>query len=394
MTPSRLDRAARSGSRPVRAARGIALGVLFLLLLSLVLSTCTTLRDFAPGEQAPPAVAAERWPQAEEAFRRDRFWLGGDGASSVPLGGDRVLWLFGDSLIGDGKSRDRRQSLVVRNTVAIQNGLDPSSAAVAFSWKTRAGKPEAFFPSKGETWYWPGSGVLVRGRLLVFLMEISPAPGELGFDASGWAAVLVENPGDEPGSWRMTSLDVPGNRFRVVVGSACCFVEGGHLYAFGADASSLGAFLVRWTLEAAASGDLGRPEWWAGKGGWVAQEKLARAPEPLFRDAQMEFTVHREPALGRYVAVQTGSFTDHCLVLRSSRSLTGPWSAKKGFYCPEEPGGVLVYAGKAHPGLAGADLVCTLATNSLDADRVLGDDRLYFPVFVRGTYRLAENRPH
>lgn len=392
MTPPGLDNAARPGKRPVRAARRIAPGVLFVLALSFVLSTCTTLGDFFPEGQNLPAVAAHRWPQAEEAFRHDRFWLGGDGAYSVPLGGERVLWLFGDSFIGDGKSRDRRRALVVRNTVAIQNGLDPSSAAVTFSWKTGAGKPEAFFPAKGEDWYWPGSGVLVQGRLLVFLMEIAPAPGELGFDARGWAAVLVANPGDEPGSWRMTSLAVPENPFRVIVGSACCFVEGGHLYAFGADASSRGAFLVRWGLEAAARGDLGRPEWWAGKDGWVAQGTLAHAPEPLFKDAQMEFTVHREPALGRYVAVQTGSFTDHCLVFRSSRSLTGPWSAKKPFYCPEGQGGVLVYAGKAHPGLAGADLVCTLATNSLDAERLLGDDRLYFPVFVRATYCAAKDR--
>jgi hypothetical protein len=371
---------------PEKRPRRAAPGVLLLFILTFFLCTCASLKDAGPG-QPPVAVQALRWPQAEEAFRHDRGWLGGDGAYSVVLGGGRVLWLFGDSFIGDGQSRDRHHSLVVRNAVAIQKGPDPASAKVQFFWKTRAGKPEAFFPAQGETWFWPGSGIMVQGRLLVFLMEIAPAQGALGFEPRGWAAALVPNPADEPGAWSMATLRVPGNPYGVIVGSACCLVEGDFLYTFGADARSHGAYLVRWKLADAARGDLHAPEWWTGKGGWVVQDKLYRMPEPLFRDAQMEFTVHYEPALGRYVEVQTGSFTDHCLVLRWSRSLTGPWSEGKRFYCPDGDEGLLVYAGKAHPGLIGGDLICTLAKNSLDPERLLDDDSLYYPVFIRGTYR-------
>jgi hypothetical protein len=66
-------------------------------------------------------------------------------------------------------------------------------------------------------------------------------------------------------------------------------------------------------------------------------------------------------------------------------NLTGPWSEKKSLYCPRGTEGdpVLFYAGKAHPCLKGADLVCTYAVNSLDEHRVLKNHDLYYPVFVR-----------
>jgi hypothetical protein len=359
-------------------------GAAIFLLLALILCACPSRKE---PEHTSVEIEARRWPQAEEAFRHDRFWLGGDGAYSVVLGQDRVLWLFGDSFIGDGKTRDRRRALIVRNSVAIQKGLDPSAATVRFSWGTRGGKPDAFFPNPGKNWYWPGSGILIEGRLLLFLMEIAPSQGGLGFEPRGWGAVLIPNPRSNPPAWRVARLKVPGNPFGVIVGSACCLTEGGYLYVFGADSRSHGAYLVRWPVADAARGDLKAPEWLAKGKGWVAQDRLAGIPAPLFRDAQMEFTVHYEPSLKRYVEVQTGSFTDHCLVFRLSDSLVGAWPDGSRFFCPGGTQGLLVYAGKAHPGLGGGDLVCTMAMSSLDPGRLLDEDGLYYPVFVRGAYR-------
>jgi hypothetical protein len=44
---------------------------------------------------------------------------------------------------------------------------------------------------------------------------------------------------------------------------------------------------------------------------------------------------------------------------------------------------VIAYAGKGHPQLAGADLVCTYAQIATTADRTLDDESLYYPRFVR-----------
>ena len=73
-------------------------------------------------QPALPRVRASTWPEADRLFRGDLRWVGGDGAYSVDLGNDRILWLFGDSFIaaasGDGSKR------MVRNSVAIQTGRD------------------------------------------------------------------------------------------------------------------------------------------------------------------------------------------------------------------------------------------------------------------------------
>jgi len=119
-------------------------------------------------------IAAERWKEAEKIFRSDPHWLGGDGATSVDLTHGRVLWLFGDSFIDPSGSGLRRASDLVRNSIAIQTGYDPTCAEMKFSWKMKGGKPAAFFERKGDSWFWPGSGIMVGNRLLIFLMADLP----------------------------------------------------------------------------------------------------------------------------------------------------------------------------------------------------------------------------
>jgi hypothetical protein len=339
-------------------------------------------------EPAVHELVAQRWEEAEGLFRSDDRWLGGDGAYSVDLGASRVLWLFGDSFIGRGYSRERKGALIIRNSIAIQRGYDPAKASAAFYWSIANNRPEAFFTSPGPHWYWPGSGIVAQGRLLVFLMEIREADNELGFAAAGWTAVLVENPAAEPSRWKIRRIETPNNEFGVILGSAGSLVREGYVYAFGTHAATHDAYLARWRLSDAANGNLMRPQWWVGQGGWVEQDRLVAPPEPVFAGAQMEFSVHYEPAMDRFLAIQTGSFAGGCLAYRSAPSLTGPWSEKTSFYCPGSPdrdSRLLFYAGKAHPCLKGADLVCTYAINSLDEQRILESHDLYYPVFVRVT---------
>ncbi|MFY9168905.1 MAG: DUF4185 domain-containing protein [Desulfomonilia bacterium] len=330
-------------------------------------------------------LKAERWHEADQLFRNDVRWLGGDGAYSVDLGAARVLWLFGDSFIGPGYSRDRSEAVIVRNTVAIQRGYNPAQASAAFYWNIEDGRPEAFFRSSGSSWFWPGSGVMTGESLVIFLMEIVAADNELGFDAAGWTAVIVKNPRAEPSRWNIQRLKTPANEFGVIIGSAGSMVLDGYLYAFGTQRADHGAYLVRWPLADAARGDLMHPQWWTRSTGWVDQDILTHLPAPVLADAQMEFTVHYEKSMGRFLEIQTEGFPDGCLVYRRAMSLTGPWSGKQLLYCPHAPKDeqVLFYAGKAHPWLEGADLVCTYAANSLDERRVLEGHDLYYPAFVR-----------
>ncbi|MCX5851756.1 MAG: DUF4185 domain-containing protein [Deltaproteobacteria bacterium] len=365
-----------------------------ILAVCLLLTACGVCRvPPASEESGRCTLAAEPWPAADRLFREDPCWLGGDGATSVDLGEGRVLWLFGDSFVCRDRPCSRRDAIIVRNSVAIQSGYDPASATITFYHGSEDDMPASFFPERDDDWFWPGGGVLVEGRLIIFLMEIRGADNELGFDAAGWTAVIVENPRMPPGAWRFTEARVSPNAYGVIIGSATVLREGDYLYSFGVHTKTHDVFLVRWPVSSAVSGDLSQPEWWTGiDGGWMQEKLLRDLPAPLFSGGQIEFTVHREPRCGRYIQIQTKSLTDPSLTVRLAAKITGPWSSADTFYTPIEAGkpGLLVYAGEAQPALSGADMVFTYNVNTIDMERLFDDAGIYYPFFLKGTLHRAE----
>ena len=145
-------------------------GLIFILLITFL--GCT---QFEQGVFTP-------WPEAETLLRRESAWLGGDGAYTVNLGEGRILWLFGDSFIDSARWGSRRQSILVRNSIAIQNGPNPAAAEIEFYWRMQGSEPAAFFHKTGEAWFWPGGGIYLHNKLLIFLMDIRPEENDFGFD--------------------------------------------------------------------------------------------------------------------------------------------------------------------------------------------------------------------
>src|SRR5262245_31271393 len=119
-----------------------------------------------------PHCSGELWPEADALFHRDKRWIGGDGAYSVDLGQERVLWLFGDSFNAQTTEGGRRDSVMVRNSVAIQTGYDPSRAFLQFSWREEDKKPASFLPEEGATWFWPAHGIRLDDVLLLFFERL------------------------------------------------------------------------------------------------------------------------------------------------------------------------------------------------------------------------------
>jgi hypothetical protein len=109
------------------------------------------------------------------------------------------------------------------------------------------------------------------------------------------------------------------------------------------------------------------------------------SPEPVFEGGQTEFTVHRAETTGGYVEYQTMGFDGASIVRREAPDLTGPWSSPDTVFTPPEAHrpGIMIYQGKAHPHLRGAELVLTYCTNSADFSDHLREPWLYFPRFVR-----------
>lgn len=339
-------------------------------------------------------VSAEPWPEADVLFRRDTRWRGSDAANSIDLGGGRVLWTFGDTFVDDQQKpseRRREGSTFVRNTIAIQKGYDPTTADFEPFWGSDTdGKPVAFFQSKTDDFYWPGGGLLVDDKLLIFLMRIRNADVGLKFIAVGWSAVLIENPQDSPAAWNIKYLSGPPNGSCMLVGSGSSVRVGNWIYTYGSKCHPPHkVYLARFRAAAAVSGDLSQPQWWnASDARWVDQNQLqGTLPEPIVDPGAPEFTIHQESTLGSYLLTQFDQFPVGPILLRSSATPTGPWSAAQAVYAPEEPNsydkGIMTYSAKAHPEQHAAGLAVTYCTNHRDSATLIRDETLYYPRFIR-----------
>ncbi|MBV9946796.1 MAG: DUF4185 domain-containing protein [Myxococcales bacterium] len=324
-----------------------------------------------------PALVASSWPEADALLHADPRWLGADAAYTVGLGGSRVLWLFGDTFLAREPGGGRGDALFLRNSIAVQTGLDPSRALISFSWGAAPDgeRPGSFLAEDGADWFWPGGGARLGGSLLLFYGRIrAPAGDPHGFQRVGWRAILVGNPDEDPSAWNLRDAIVtesgslaPGNAVLVV---------GDRLYAYAETSDSVhDIYLVRWAVTDAARGDLSAPEWWCG-GGW--QRACARGPAVVVPTGAPELSVQPGGPLAPYLMVQTEGYGAATLALRAAPAPEGPWSAPRTFFRPPESREVsqdVVYAGKGHPELAGPDVVSTYVS----AD-------LYYPRFVRASY--------
>jgi len=338
-----------------------------------------------------PCFEAAAWREADQLFHRDPHWLGGDVASSVDLGDGRLLWLFGDSWIDPSGGGLRQNGHMVSNSVAVQSGADPSTAAISFYWGSAAdGTPTAMFPDRDGESLWFGNGVRVDDRLVLFFGRTIRNTGTgLGFEHVGWTAMMVENPDAEPSEWKVRSLETPPNPLGILVGFAGVLQLGEHVYAFGSPnpIKSHPIFAARWPIEQIRRGNLLEPEWWAGERlGWVPNS--SSTPRwPLFENGAPELTIHFDEPTQRFLGVHTQGFWQEVVTMRASPTLTGPWSAAHTLYQPPEhhQPNAMTYAGKAHPQLSGADLVVTYATNTSKISGHFTNPRSYYPHFVRLT---------
>ncbi len=113
---------------------------------------------------------SEPAPEWNAKFAGTKGWLGGDAAYTVVLKHQRVLWLFGDTLLGTVQDGKRAGAIMVNNTIALQTGFAKDASIRFLSGESRDGKPAAFFtPTEGKGWFWTQAAVCQSDRLFVFL---------------------------------------------------------------------------------------------------------------------------------------------------------------------------------------------------------------------------------
>ncbi len=322
------------------------------------------------------------WPEADELFHADPRWIGGDGAMTIDLGDERTLWVFGDSFIANTQERVRASSTMVRNSVAIQTGRDPSSAFMSFFWKGTVDEPRSFFAEEGETWFWPRDGVRLGDNVLLFQGRLrQTGEGMWGFSEEGAAAFLASHADDAPSNWVLTPVTMPAKDHGISLGDAVLESDDGWLYVYGRRDELHAMFLARFDHARAAEGDLSSPEWWCGTAGFSANG----TPEALLLAGAPEFSVQYDARTGGYVELHSEGFGSTSLAIRTAPRPEGPWSSARAIVQPPESDeeDAFVYAGKAHAHLEGADLVATYVPSSFSERPFEDEARLYYPHFMR-----------
>ena len=351
-----------------------------------------------------------QWPEADALFKKNAHWRGSDDAYSIKLGNNRVLWLFGDTLISSKDKivpRSPDHIKMPRNTVGIQTGLNPATATIKYYWNVNNDSinQQSFFSSPyivEENWLWPGDcAMLPDGKtLVIFFMNIMPTTTGLHFDISGYQVAIINNTYESPDYWNIKWVKHVSDysKLKILLGSGGVLIEGDYLYAYGFSSNKAigGITLARWPLEEFQKNNpnLSKPLWWTGDAtGWIKENQLKDInPAVLWDKQQTEFTVNKiEPEL--YVMVQAypqnGFMGNANMVYRVSSSLTGPWSEPQTVLyeklCRDNPApkDLMVYAGKYHPELTGADLIFTYATNTQDIDTLWPWPNIYYPRFLK-----------
>ena len=354
-------------------------------------------------QAAPPPVPTvlEAEPASEwnAKFAGKKGWIGGDGAYTAVLKGQRVLWLFGDTLLGTVRDGKRTGAAMVNNTVGVQTGQGKEDAIRFFAGKVKGDKPTAIFvPTDGKGWFWPQAAVRVRDRLFVFLPQIDKGkePGVFGFRQVGQWLAVIDNPDEEPLQWRMKLHQEPFARFgptRVRSWGSAVLADGDYLYVYGYQEQGKALDRRKLLVGRVLADKLADFAAWRfhTSEGWSEKPEDATA---LAAGLATEFSVSRMPDGKGYVLVYTENGLGDRIVGRFAKTAAGPWSAPVLLYrCPEmaKDKGVFCYAAKAHPWAAKDDeLLISYCVNTWEFARLFREEKLYRPQFVRVKLKPAK----
>lgn len=196
---------------------------------------------------------------------RTRGWAGGDLMDRVELPDGRVLWIFGDTFVGDVDAEGRLASghRFVHSSAVIQDGTCFDMVETDDGWGWVSWLPDG-------TWLWPQEATLDGAFLHVFMVRVEHLPGVapgLDFRVVGGALAVF-------------SLDDLSHPFAVIDGTPAVdghpfgfgvVRDGGHHYTY-AHINRVGSFVSRVPVGQLA--DFDSWEYWDGS---VWQPDVARA---------------------------------------------------------------------------------------------------------------------
>lgn len=327
-------------------------------------------------------------------FSKESGWTGADGAYSVSLSDNKILWLYGDTWIGEIRENKHVNSSLINNSVAIQDGKNPIDASVVFFFgKTPEGKPDAFIkPTDRNGWFWIYDGLMTEKGLYLFLIQIDRTGDKSapGFKIIGTWLGHVLNPNQLPDKWKIKQYRIPWEKHTasgdIIFGSSV-LIHKGFVYIYGTSEDIKDGVHHKFMILAKVPTDsLAEFNTWRffSDGNWVGNFLSASR---ICSDMANEYSVSYLPVFNKYIAVYTENSVSENIVIREAPEPYGPWSDPVSIYkCPEVrwDADIFCYAAKAHPDLTSApdELIITYVANSNDFWKMASDARLYRPRFL------------
>lgn len=347
------------------------------------------------------------YEQLNAAFSSPKTgWSGADGAYSIRLNEDTTFWTFGDTFIGKVENNKRSaDTKMINNSAAVQK-LDQTK--LMFKWSGSAEAPRSLWISKEtETYYWPGDGIAIDGKLYLFMHKIKTdksRPEPFQFRTLTDTIVRIDNPLDEPDKWKMTYAEL-GNDAEKLQFSTATIGDGDYVMVFcsyPAEKEGLNshptilARIPKRSLQALKVSDF---EFYCSKTIHDKEQqfwsKRPLKPLVLFPDGSPEMSVARVSGIAateRYVMVYMPPLSRE-ISIRQAKHLTGPWSEKLKVYdCPEADLEIFQYSAKLHQELAKqpGELIITYCRNAKNFQTHFDDASVYYPQAIR--VKLNQNK--
>jgi hypothetical protein len=275
-------------------------------------------------------------------------WLGGDGDVSIQLSSDKTLFIFSDTYVGRKTQNNRNEPgmSMISNTVAVETCMPDGKTDVHYFWNNMfSDHPEPVFKSFASRYrFWVNDAFTYKSSLYVLLEKIAPkprvAPNDIfGFTQLGFTLAKIINPLDQPAKWQIELIPLPGFA-NPLMGLRSHIIQNNYI-SFFVVRNDYAHSLVRKSLDLIDDPD--KPfEYFARDKSWKAGIKTDDMDTVLYGFRCN--TVNYHPDLKLWIMICDIKFMDNKIKIRTSSSLTGPWSDEKTIYeCPEVTPGSASY---------------------------------------------------
>ncbi len=381
-------------------------------LFFIIVSGCAVSKN--PYQAKVELTAAVDAPSWDIVFQQTKGWTGADGINTADLLDGRVLWIFGDTWIGQvNEGRHCINSEIINNTIAVHqkpaiSWMPPDPQHIKFYWEHRNNNNLSWIRPDHENknvWFWPtGNGLVTKDskgnfRLFFFMGEITRVPdveGILSFNRTGNTLVIIENFYDDVINWRARKVHVPPlipDSEKTGWGASLLLVpprttsEAEFIYIYGINEEHVQnkkLFLAR--TPAALAEKLETWECYKGNGLWGNIHTGCHfIADNLASEMSVELVIVEKKELFIMIHSEDG-FGDR-IMLRSAQSPEGPWSEPVSVYRVKDIKNnpkLVTYAAKSHSCISKpGELLISYVINSFDFEFASQNADIYRPRFIR-----------